>query len=719
MDVSKAFDFEHFLGTYKGGVSFDEGHALSNYAASVKDGCIVEIGTFRGKSAICLAHGVVRADSVKKARIFCIDPHEPFVGVLGGQFGPKDRGEFYRIMLESGYFSNVALINLPSKQVSEGWQEPVGFLFIDGDHRYEAVREDFIAWQGFVSKGGIIAFDDTEPRELGPLRLVEEIVASRKFKLIDKVGKITFIRKESDELVAPSIIRKKRFLVLCDELSVSGGLLRFDRVGKELQRLGHELVFLPLSGNVEAAFPISCPVVLLEDAILQHWDVCMIPGQGFRSQFFEKLTQLEFDKFGYRVQHILNDKHLLDGFLRVNEIFEPDLVTFNNRHWVPGDFSGFKARKFTYNIGAVDLARFAPTHSARAGAAQKIIIGTQSKSSVLAQLSEVIRRLPDHYCLRIFGPALSQSPLDDLILAGRVEFVGYKFDANLEAFYHGCDCILHAEQFSGWANMAAEALACGVPLVATRQGALDFARDRETAMIFEPGNVDEAVAAILEVTSDKDLSSRLSKAGREAILNYGWPKYVDKLLSDSEDDGLFHYTFAPELGLHGKWPLSQRLDGLGSLIAGSAGQTVLDLGCAEGGVSLQMLQSGAALVHGFDAEASRIKVASRVCAAYPHAVFQQADLRYWSRFSEEHVSLLRPSYDVVLYLGLHHHLPSSTRLTVVAGATALARSYFAMRTTKDAYHEDGLVEFILGSGFTLVSETDTLGYGPIKIFERI
>jgi hypothetical protein len=35
-------------------------------------------------------------------------------------------------------------------------------LFIDGDHRYEAVRADFAAWQPHLAPGAIVAFDDSD-----------------------------------------------------------------------------------------------------------------------------------------------------------------------------------------------------------------------------------------------------------------------------------------------------------------------------------------------------------------------------------------------------------------------------------------------------------------------------------------------------------------------------------------------------------------------------
>ena len=40
-------------------------------------------------------------------------------------------------------------------------QQPVDFLFIDGDHTYEGVRSDYEMYSKLVKKNGFIAFHDT------------------------------------------------------------------------------------------------------------------------------------------------------------------------------------------------------------------------------------------------------------------------------------------------------------------------------------------------------------------------------------------------------------------------------------------------------------------------------------------------------------------------------------------------------------------------------
>ncbi len=44
----------------------------------------------------------------------------------------------------------------------------IDFLFIDGDHRYKGVKEDFALYSPHVAEGGVIAFHDILPRENNP-----------------------------------------------------------------------------------------------------------------------------------------------------------------------------------------------------------------------------------------------------------------------------------------------------------------------------------------------------------------------------------------------------------------------------------------------------------------------------------------------------------------------------------------------------------------------
>jgi hypothetical protein len=172
-------------------VSFTEACALYELARDARGGAVVEVGSYRGRSAVALGLG---ARDGGRAPVFAFDPHEPFVGVLGGEFGPADRAAFYRAMLDTGCFEHVRLVNLSSEVVAPGWRAPIALLFLDGDHTYGGVRRDWDCWSGALAPGATVAFDDATDPELGPARLIAELVEAGELEELRTVGKLRVLR---------------------------------------------------------------------------------------------------------------------------------------------------------------------------------------------------------------------------------------------------------------------------------------------------------------------------------------------------------------------------------------------------------------------------------------------------------------------------------------------------------------------------------------------
>jgi predicted TPR repeat methyltransferase len=181
------------------------------------------------------------------------------------------------------------------------------------------------------------------------------------------------------------------------------------------------------------------------------------------------------------------------------------------------------------------------------------------------------------------------------------------------------------------------------------------------------------------------------------------------------------YTAAPELGLFGRWPLEIRLSGLGGLVGTCSGKSVLDLGTAEGLVANRFLQNGTSLLHGFDLMMERVLAARHICGKFQNAAFWQADLSDWNKFRLDHAEHLLGGYDIVLYLGLHHHLPIDGRASTLRGAAAMSGDVFALRTPDACYSGELLAVMLQNQGFQLSEEhrnPDFQQLGPLRIFRR-
>jgi predicted O-methyltransferase YrrM len=191
-DAPPAGPVEEFLDRTEGMTSREEVKLLYELAREVQSGCIVEVGSYRGRSTVALGRGSLDGHRVP---VFAVEPHQTFTGILGGRFGPADAGAFHRAMVETGCYHVVRLVSLSSEQVVPGWRSPVALLWIDGDHRYEGVRRDFESWRPHLAAGAKIVFDDAADPAIGPYRLIAELLSTGGYEKVKEFGKMTVLRR--------------------------------------------------------------------------------------------------------------------------------------------------------------------------------------------------------------------------------------------------------------------------------------------------------------------------------------------------------------------------------------------------------------------------------------------------------------------------------------------------------------------------------------------
>ena len=97
---------------------------------------------------------------------------------------------------------------------------------------------------------------------------------------------------------------------------------------------------------------------------------------------------------------------------------------------------------------------------------------------------------------------------------------------DLPAFMHSGDvfclpCVWAADRdVDGLPQMLMEAMACGLPVVATRLvGIPDLVIHEQTGLLVEPNNAEALAAALTRLYEDQELSHRVSQAGRQYVLD--------------------------------------------------------------------------------------------------------------------------------------------------------------------------------------------------------
>jgi 2-polyprenyl-3-methyl-5-hydroxy-6-metoxy-1,4-benzoquinol methylase len=128
-------------------------------------------------------------------------------------------------------------------------------------------------------------------------------------------------------------------------------------------------------------------------------------------------------------------------------------------------------------------------------------------------------------------------------------------------------------------------------------------------------------------------------------------------------EGWFHTP-----GRLGDRSLDQQLMGLDPLFDVCKDKTVLDVGCAEGLISIELAKRGARAVHGVEIIAKHVEVANRLGAPYPIS-FEVQDASEWTP---------KRDYDIVLLLAILHKFENPT--AACARLIAHAREWVVFRT---------------------------------------
>lgn len=123
-------------------------------------GTYVELGTFHGRSTVCIGGGI--KDSGVDAHLTTIDCYELYVpsntrGYIKDNL-QKNKDMFEEKGLKE-YITALKAISAESVDLFE--DESITLLFIDADHTYKGCKADFEAWLPKVKSGGEIAFHDS------------------------------------------------------------------------------------------------------------------------------------------------------------------------------------------------------------------------------------------------------------------------------------------------------------------------------------------------------------------------------------------------------------------------------------------------------------------------------------------------------------------------------------------------------------------------------
>lgn len=118
----------------------------------------------------------------------------------------------------------------------------------------------------------------------------------------------------------------------------------------------------------------------------------------------------------------------------------------------------------------------------------------------------------------------------DLGLLEDIRFVDSVASEEVPRFLMASDVFVLPSMSEGFPNVILEAMACGLPIVATRVGGLpEIIEDGKNGLLVEPGNPEQIAGSILQLLGDDRVREKISENNREKVKNYDWERVIDKL----------------------------------------------------------------------------------------------------------------------------------------------------------------------------------------------
>lgn len=161
------------------------GRVLHRYAMKVPAGqAIVELGSYHGKSTAFLALG---SRDGNDQLVYAVDTwseeHSAWRSSVMARI-PSPKLETFQEQLASlGLLDRVEPYTGTTTDAAAEYADalhdnavdPVGLLYVDADHSYDAVMADFNVWRDLMAPDGVMIFDDYTKSNPGVVRALREL----------------------------------------------------------------------------------------------------------------------------------------------------------------------------------------------------------------------------------------------------------------------------------------------------------------------------------------------------------------------------------------------------------------------------------------------------------------------------------------------------------------------------------------------------------------
>jgi glycosyltransferase involved in cell wall biosynthesis len=332
-------------------------------------------------------------------------------------------------------------------------------------------------------------------------------------------------------------------------VQVFGGVRRYLDIGNELVKKGHTFVLFTPAGEKPQWLEFIGTSKPFEAMAGDHFDIALCSDYSILP-YFEKLQAKA--KFFY---------FILEGHKREKQVVRKDYYFLGNSEGLCRRLErkyGIRCWRAPGGINPqIFYALERPTPPAKAAQPDfnilcygRIYKKRKGVSRVIRAVERLYKRFP-RLRLIFFDSLVGEDRLDPRPLIKTS--VPHDFHLNLPQsrmawLFAQADLFVMAERRAGWANTAAEAMACRVPVVCTPSGTRDFAFAGQTALVVPLACSFLLRRQIKKAILDENLRLRLARAGYEKIREFTWEALAVRL------EGIFNAVLS-EAGVLSSAPL--------------------------------------------------------------------------------------------------------------------------------------------------------------------
>jgi glycosyltransferase involved in cell wall biosynthesis len=210
-------------------------------------------------------------------------------------------------------------------------------------------------------------------------------------------------------------------------------------------------------------------------------------------------------------------------------------------------FDGRPPMEVLYN--GVDLEQFAP--DAKAAELERRRLGLKGKT--VLYLGRVCEQKGVHVLLNAYRRVRERVPTANLVIAGPIEqfgdreaaaeqhwrqrlreggaqYIGAVEDGRLRGLYNAADVlVLPTIRLEMFGMVAAEALACGTPVVASDHGGIPEVVGERSGELFPVGDAASLAGALSRLLEDEELRRQKAQAARESVRRFSWATIASRL----------------------------------------------------------------------------------------------------------------------------------------------------------------------------------------------